>query len=84
MPDTLMIHGAHRNTHQTPMNTIGRGPNREDGWMDMDVSNISDLQVLIHLKFNLDWRKIIECPESNEWGWFGGGKGAILQIGTLI
>jgi hypothetical protein len=44
------------------MKTIGRGPNREDGWMDgwmdMNVSKISDLQVPIHFKFNLEWRKI--------------------------
>jgi hypothetical protein len=48
------------------MKTIGRDPDREDGWMDMDVSKISDLQVPIDFKFNLEWKNI-ECPESNEW-----------------
>ncbi len=65
-PDTLMINGAHQNTRQTLMKTIGRDPDREDGWMDMDVSKISDLQVPIDFKFNLEWKNI-ECPESNEW-----------------
>jgi hypothetical protein len=46
-----------------------------DGWMDMDVSKISDLQVPIHLKFNLECRKIQSVQKAMNEGRGGGPSG---------
>jgi hypothetical protein len=81
MPDTLMIHGAHRNTHQTLMKTIGRGPNREDGWIWM-------FPKLVIYKFqftsNSIWSgekyRVSPTPCMGGGGGPRGPRGPILQI----
>jgi hypothetical protein len=61
------------------MKTMGRGPNREDGWIWIWMfPKLVIIQVPIHLKFNLEWRKIKSVQKAMNWR---GGEGEpILQI----